>query len=491
MNTEQTDAQGGVATERRDSERVTTDRSVAFSDYQATGPLREGQSVDLSSGGVRIVTRYPEPVGAKLQMELRTVAGMHTGVALREGEVIHVTELDDGESVMGVRFLERGPGGTLRASGSNAVPEFEMNEVGVAEDFGSQEPKSAGTEASKVSFRRIEESAGAKRRVGWLPWLIIIALVILLGFLIALATRDEPARQLSRGPGLEMSGEAIAEEEPRTSLATSRVGRGRGRTAGLASAVTWLGVEGAQVSPEVLLGEAQATLESEGPEAAKKLFRFMDEHPSADPIHRFLSLIGRAESAALEGKSAVARVMVRRGLDLKAELPDAWVAIAEEMDRGLRIGDLASAVKPMDEILQVHEGSGVDSADKPDLWLDVDTENYVLNVMRGGKAVKSFAVGLGRNGNTPLGTFTVANKISDPAWYNRGEVVPGGSANNPLGASWMGLGTDGEATSYGIHPTSNPRSVGQPMSRGCVRMRPEDAEALFRMAPIGTPVVVR
>jgi lipoprotein-anchoring transpeptidase ErfK/SrfK len=55
----------------------------------------------------------------------------------------------------------------------------------------------------------------------------------------------------------------------------------------------------------------------------------------------------------------------------------------------------------------------------------------------------------------------------------------------------MGLGTNGNATSYGIHPTEDAGSIGQPQSRGCIRMWPEDAETLFRLCPIGTPVRIR
>ncbi len=45
-------------------------------------------------------------------------------------------------------------------------------------------------------------------------------------------------------------------------------------------------------------------------------------------------------------------------------------------------------------------------------------------------------------------------------------------------------------TSYGIHASNDPRAIGQPFSRGCVRMRPNDAEALFRLVPLGTPVTI-
>ena len=120
--------------------------------------------------------------------------------------------------------------------------------------------------------------------------------------------------------------------------------------------------------------------------------------------------------------------------------------------------------------------------------MEVDTGRYLLHIIENGSVVKSFPVGLGRNGTTPLGDFEIANKITDPAWYNRGEVVPTGDPRNPLGKRWMGLGEDGKATSYGIHPTSEPESIRKNASQGCVRMRPSDAEEVFQRCPIGTPV---
>ncbi len=43
---------------------------------------------------------------------------------------------------------------------------------------------------------------------------------------------------------------------------------------------------------------------------------------------------------------------------------------------------------------------------------------------------------------------------------------------------------------YGLHGTDEPWSIGHPASHGCVRLRNEDIETLFRMVPIGTPVYI-
>jgi L,D-transpeptidase ErfK/SrfK len=63
--------------------------------------------------------------------------------------------------------------------------------------------------------------------------------------------------------------------------------------------------------------------------------------------------------------------------------------------------------------------------------------------------------------------------------------VPAGP-DNPLGAYAMRLAA-GNGT-YLIHGTNNPIAVGLAVTHGCIRMYPEDVEALFPLVPVGTPV---
>lgn len=43
---------------------------------------------------------------------------------------------------------------------------------------------------------------------------------------------------------------------------------------------------------------------------------------------------------------------------------------------------------------------------------------------------------------------------------------------------------------YGLHGTDKPESIGQSVSHGCVRLRNEDIETLYRIVPVGTPVFI-
>jgi lipoprotein-anchoring transpeptidase ErfK/SrfK len=102
-----------------------------------------------------------------------------------------------------------------------------------------------------------------------------------------------------------------------------------------------------------------------------------------------------------------------------------------------------------------------------------------------------FPVGVGRTGKTWTGAAQVEGKFVRPAWQapdemGGGPVIPGGAANNPMGAAALTL-RGGE---YAIHGTNRPESIGHFVSHGCIRMHNRDIVELYRMVPVGTPVIV-
>jgi L,D-transpeptidase ErfK/SrfK len=71
----------------------------------------------------------------------------------------------------------------------------------------------------------------------------------------------------------------------------------------------------------------------------------------------------------------------------------------------------------------------------------------------------------------------------------RGDPLPPvvkAGPDNPLGAYAMRL--DLKPGAYLIHGTNNPIAVGMAITHGCIRMYPEDIEALFPLVPLNTPV---
>ena len=101
--------------------------------------------------------------------------------------------------------------------------------------------------------------------------------------------------------------------------------------------------------------------------------------------------------------------------------------------------------------------------------------------------VKDYPVGLGRGGRTPESQFVVEDKIPKPDWYpEEGGVVPYGDPDNPLGTRWMGI----NSPSVGIHGTYTSSSIGTAASHGCIRMHLQQAEELFELVFVGTPVEI-
>lgn len=107
-----------------------------------------------------------------------------------------------------------------------------------------------------------------------------------------------------------------------------------------------------------------------------------------------------------------------------------------------------------------------------------------LALVEDGRAVKIYPVAVGAAVTpSPSGSFTVVERVVHPTWYGPHKIVPPGRSN-PLGPRWIGLSRHG----YGIHGTSNPRSIGHAASHGCIRMRNADVEELFALVAVGDAV---
>jgi L,D-transpeptidase ErfK/SrfK len=136
------------------------------------------------------------------------------------------------------------------------------------------------------------------------------------------------------------------------------------------------------------------------------------------------------------------------------------------------------------------------------LYPDEGREGIVINVAEqrlywfSPEGPRTYAIGVARDGwNTPLGSTTVVRKQEAPTWFPpasaraddptlASEVPPG--PDNPLGTHALYLGW----ASYLIHGTNEPFGVGRRVSRGCVRLYPEDIVRLYPEVEVGTPVRV-
>lgn len=135
---------------------------------------------------------------------------------------------------------------------------------------------------------------------------------------------------------------------------------------------------------------------------------------------------------------------------------------------------------------------------------DAPREGIVINLAErrlyyfgsGSSAVRSWPIGIGRLGfKTPLGETRIARKKTDPTWYPTEETradnpdlphaVPAGP-DNPMGRHALYLAWP----QYAVHGTNQPWGIGRHVSRGCIRLYPEDIEALFDLSGVGTKVTV-
>jgi lipoprotein-anchoring transpeptidase ErfK/SrfK len=125
----------------------------------------------------------------------------------------------------------------------------------------------------------------------------------------------------------------------------------------------------------------------------------------------------------------------------------------------------------------------------------VSKKAKTARLYKGTKLIKTYDVAIGQDAYpTPAGLFAIQNKQINPVWSvpnsawagsMAGQVVAGGSPENPLVARWLGI-TDG----VGFHGTREENSVGTAASHGCLRMRPTDVIDLYPRVPVGAPILI-
>lgn len=117
----------------------------------------------------------------------------------------------------------------------------------------------------------------------------------------------------------------------------------------------------------------------------------------------------------------------------------------------------------------------------------VDLSAFTLTVHAHGWYIRDYRIGIGKDGKTPTGRFTVQEKLENPVWYDPdGGTVDADDPENPLGEYWIGLGNH-----IGIHGTIDPDSIGKAASRGCIHLGDDDIRDVFSLLGSGSEVTVR
>lgn len=134
----------------------------------------------------------------------------------------------------------------------------------------------------------------------------------------------------------------------------------------------------------------------------------------------------------------------------------------------------------------------------------VDTANPFLYLVMGKGRALRYGIGVGKEGLAWSGRAQVGRKAVWPDWTPTADMIkreprryaawahgmPGG-LDNPLGARALYLYDKGKDTLYRLHGTTEPWSIGQAVSSGCIRMFNQDIIDLYDRVPVGAPVIVR
>lgn len=477
--------------ERRSGPRKRTSRAALFAANRSGSLLHGGTVVNISRDGLQVHTRRPEAPGTQIHVEVSPKADdAKSTLILLTGRVVRIAEWRGGGYAMGVRtFLCRGT--PPAAVGERPGPL--MNVPALAEMAVKHVGRSPGMPSvSRASTQGPQMDTGRKDRRWDTTIVLCLGLLALLAMLLQ-GVQSVPAYSLAAaysGAGAKRVEESRP-APPSDDWYRSSFSRGGGRLREKGRPV-----EGSpqREAPPKLAAHRGLHVARAGRVIPPQGTGYLDQGSEPQLWIGVLDA-GLADGPSPPGPGAYGTFQLLSQADVLRD--------GEGELRNWGQSSLAGLIPDDPWFLPAHVGAetamAAASAAMP--WHDadsllapviivIDEGAFVLTIIKDGRAVRCFPVGLGRDHATPSGFFRIAQKITDPDWFNGKETIKAGDSRNPLGKRWMGLVAGDAATSYGIHPTRDPQDIGRPSSRGCIRMRPEDAETVFRLCPSGTPVLI-
>lgn len=98
--------------------------------------------------------------------------------------------------------------------------------------------------------------------------------------------------------------------------------------------------------------------------------------------------------------------------------------------------------------------------------------------------------------DTPRGEFTVQSRLTNPVWVKpdwafieEGLAVPKSQADR-LEPGVLGEYALGFGKGYFIHGTLYTRLLGKNVTHGCIRLNDDDLKSVYRLAKVGTPIMI-
>jgi lipoprotein-anchoring transpeptidase ErfK/SrfK len=137
----------------------------------------------------------------------------------------------------------------------------------------------------------------------------------------------------------------------------------------------------------------------------------------------------------------------------------------------------------------------IDKSAKPGDLIVSFSDRKIYLVEKPGQAI-SYPIAIPREQDDWKGVMNVTQKRVNPSWTPTPTMVkenpklptwvPGGHPMNPLGVRALYLGS----SAYRIHGTDAPWTIGQPVSKGCIRLYNKDVMDLYERVKVGTKVIV-
>lgn len=146
------------------------------------------------------------------------------------------------------------------------------------------------------------------------------------------------------------------------------------------------------------------------------------------------------------------------------------------------------------------DGSGkkvvqIDKSAKPGELIVSFSDRAIYLVEKPGQAI-SYPIAIPREQDDWKGVMNISQKKVNPSWTPTPTMikenpklpswVPGGHPMNPMGVRALYLGS----SAYRIHGTDAPWTIGQPVSKGCIRLYNKDVVDLYDRVKLGTKVIV-
>ena len=98
--------------------------------------------------------------------------------------------------------------------------------------------------------------------------------------------------------------------------------------------------------------------------------------------------------------------------------------------------------------------------------------------------------------DTPRGEFAVQSRLTNPVWVKpdwafieEGLEVPKSQADR-LESGVLGEYALGFGKGYFIHGTLYTRLLGKNVTHGCIRLNDDDLKSVYRLAKVGTPIMI-